>query len=178
MLLEWTVRFNYDFSLSPERLKMSDRSEKLATYARRYMENKPQADAATLKRNEILDEGFKRLKAQLISEIEKQVDDFAHEAGCANYLVRRLSGDEPSVYQSNDADSFLRFKFDAPKRQVTIVCDKPTKFKHLIEVRLTNNQTSWYLAEGKSSKELNSTNDVIVPTLVENGLFALFGVER
>jgi hypothetical protein len=171
------IRLHLDFAFSPRKdlVRMSERSEKLAAYVRQFKENKPTADEATVRRHRTLDEGFERLQEELKSEFAKQVEELNHEPGCADFLVCKFSNVEPGVYRTDDSDSHVSVKFDPPKRAVTITCDRPTKLKYIIEVRLTNDETSWYFAAGENKKDLSSCGER-VDWVVEKALYALVGI--
>jgi hypothetical protein len=172
MLFELTVRFNFDF----ERLQMSKHSEKLAEHARRFRTNRPIEDQATILRNKILDDGFARLRDDLRNEFVKQVDELNGEPGCANLLVCRSSENELTVSHTGEDDLSLFVTFDSPKRLVTITCEKPTKIRYFVEVRLVPDNTRWYFVFGEKKNDLASCGDNFV-WLVNKALDALFGRE-
>ncbi len=171
MFFDFHVSCGFGF----ERLRMSKRSETLANYVRQFKERQPAQDAATVIRNRLLDEGYARLQADVKAECEKQADELNGEAGCAGALVCRFSGNDSGVFRTDDA-ACLSVKWDAPKRSVTLICEKPTKFKYIVEVKLTNNETNWYFAAGPDRKSLTAINNQI-DWIIDKGLFALFDVE-
>lgn len=157
---------------------MSNRSQRLAGYVRQFKERQPEADKATVIRNEILNNGFAELRDTLKNEFQKQVDELNHEPGCADFLVCKFSGIESGVYRTDENDSHLTVKFDSATRTATITCDKPTKFKYFVEVRLTTNETGFYFAAGEKKNDLSSycaQNDV--SWIVDKALYALVGIE-
>jgi hypothetical protein len=173
MLFSLTVRLNFDFE---RRHTVSQSSQKLAAYVRQFRANRPIEDAATVIRNRILDEGFARLRDDLKSELEKQVEELNQEAGCGDALVCRFTDKESGVFRTDDSESFVSVKFDSAKRTVAIACDKPLKFKHFVEVRLVNDGTAWWFVAGENKKNLAGCGDSFA-WLAQKALYALYDVE-
>ncbi len=161
----------------PGGASMSQRSQTLAAHAKQFLENQPEHDAATLRRNHLLDEGFARLSSDIRTEFEKQTDELNHEPDCGNVLICRFVDGRPGVFHVIRPELFLSVKFDAPLRLITIECEHPIKFKRFIGVKLYDNETGWYYAWGEKKSELVSCDDQ-VDWLVNDALYALFGVPR
>lgn len=158
--------------------QMSDRSRQLAAYARQFMQQQPEKNAAMLQRNRILDEGFVRLKETLKQDLESQIEDLNTEPGCSGVLKLTWSSDEANVHRTDDPDVKISIRFDAAKRTISLSCDKPTKFRCILAVALVVNETSWYFQAGDSAKDLSPINEAGVAYHAENALYALFGVNR
>jgi len=154
---------------------MSERSQRLAAYARQFLSNQPLANEANINRNRLLDEGFLRLKESMRLEFEAQTEEFNREPGCGNVLVCNFSNDKSSVSRMDDPESQLLIQFDPHIRMVSIKCERPVKLTFYVGVKLTTNETNWYYVAGEKKTELSPCNDR-VDWVVDKALYALFGV--
>ncbi|MGB6874705.1 MAG: hypothetical protein WBD87_01595 [Candidatus Acidiferrales bacterium] len=170
MLLDLHVRFR--FSLREK--GMSQRSQRLAECAKRFLKNQPVADAASLNRKQFLDEGFRRLSEDVRAEFEKQTDELNHEPACGNVLICRFSDGQPGIFHKDRPELSLSVKFDAPLRLITIECETPVKFKYFIGVKLNGDETSWYYTAGEKKTDLAPCRNQ-VDWIVDKALNALFG---
>jgi len=179
MLLDVRFRINFNFgSFGFGRPQMSRRSEMLAGYARRAKANQPQQNEVAILRNRLLDDGFQRLREDLKTAFEQQIDEFHKEPDCADTLKLESMGENGfSVQKRDDAESKIDVKCDAGKRSVAISCKRPTKFTHFIEVMLNSNETGTYLYQGESRKDKDMSVTSDVDWIVSKALLALYGVE-
>jgi hypothetical protein len=156
---------------------MSKRSETLAAYVHQALKQKP-SDEAMLKRNGMLDEGFMKLKQNLKSEFESQIDDLRREPDCGNLLFASLSGESWEIKRLDDHDCVISVKFDSHKRSIAVKSEKPIVFTYFVEVHLNNNETSYYYQAGEKKKDLGQINERVAEYLADKCLCALFGVQK
>lgn len=156
---------------------MSKQSETLAAYVRQALKQKP-SDEAMLKRNSMLDDGFMRLKQNLKSEFESQIDELRREPDCGNLLLASLSGDGWEIKRLDEHECAISIKFDSQKRSIAVKSEKPLVFTYFVEVHLNSNETSYYYQAGEKKKDLGPINDRVAAYLADKCLYALFGVQK
>jgi hypothetical protein len=170
------LTFDFHFRIGRSSPDMSQRSSKLASYIRRELINKPQADEAMLRRNRILDEGFSRLHEQIIKEFEKQLEELQHEPDCGSALFWHYSDGAGQLRRADNGD-LVTVRFDRDTRIVSFKCEKPLKLSYFIEVRLNPTETNFYYVAGEKKSDLDPTNETIVQVIVEKYFYALFNVQ-
>jgi hypothetical protein len=156
---------------------MSDRSARIAACAKKFLREKPIADATCIKRNQLLDEGFQRLSNDVKADFANLVGELNQEE-CGNVFVCSFSDADGKIGYKNQPEC-LCLKFDKSARLITIQCDAPIVFKYFMSVRLrlASGETSWYYVAGKKENELNGCrNDINV--IVNEAMYALVGVSR
>jgi hypothetical protein len=149
---------------------MSERSARLAKGFEQSKERQAVTDAAGLQREKVLDEGFSRMRTELKDSLKKLCDELTQEPEIGDLLVCKLS-DEKTDIMRTDIGSVLTIKFDPFRRSAVFNCDKPAKFRFVIEVKpTTSDSSSWYAdVDGRSIR-------ISLDWVAEKSLSALLGV--
>lgn len=170
------MELHFRFDTGREIVEVSDQSKRLAAYVRQALQGQPLADEAMLRRNRILDEGFLRLREDLEKEFLSQIDELDKEPGCGRAIYYSHTGSEWEVKRTDTPKNVVVIKLDREKRLLSFKCEQPFKMSYFIEVSLTNSETAYYFQAGEKKNDLNSTNEQIVPFIVNKVLYALFNV--
>ena len=161
------VSLHFDCGVSP----MSERSLRLAKGFEQSKERQAVADAAGLQRNKVLDEGFSRMRTELKNSLKRLCDELTHEPEIGELLVCKFS-DEKAEITRTDTGSVLTVNFDPFHHSAILICDKRAKFRYVIEVKPTTNDSSWWYADVDGSSIRISLDWV-----AEKSLSALLGVD-
>jgi hypothetical protein len=153
---------------------MSERSKKLAHYIRRAKER--QSMTSQDNHVELLDKGFAFLKIDLEREFHNQISDVNHEPGCVGTLGCAFSDKGSRVFKIGDEDRGLTIDFNSDERTAEIKGKEPISFYYFIQVKLAKDETKCCYAGGVKSIELAPISCKL-DTVVEEALFALFGIE-
>jgi hypothetical protein len=129
---------------------MSEQSKRLAAQFEHSKDKKLINDATALQRDQILDEAFARMCAELKEHLEMRCEDLNHEPQLENILVPKL-GDDPIRITRADSGAFLSIKFDSILHKVTFKCDEPARFKYIVEVKPKFNGRDWWYADKNGS---------------------------
>jgi hypothetical protein len=153
---------------------MSERSKKLARCIRRA--RGCSAETKQDNRDELLDKGFAYLKIDLASEFHNQIIEVNHEPGCVGTLGSTFTDKESSAFKIGEEYKGLSIRFDPNERTAEIKGREPVAFYYLIQVRLSQDQTTWsYAGTGRDGEPVPIRGKL--DNLVEKALFALFGVD-
>jgi hypothetical protein len=153
---------------------MSERSMKLARLIRRARGCQP--DTKHDNHEELLDKGFGFLKIDIEREFHNQISDVNREPGCKGTLGCSFTNKESRVFKIGKEDSGLTIDFHPNERTAEIKGKEPVKFHYFIQVRLAQDQSKWDYEGGENPAVLGPINGKL-DAIVENALFALFGVE-
>jgi hypothetical protein len=153
---------------------MSERSKKLAHYIRRAKER--QSKTSQDNHNELLDKGFAFLKIDIEREFHNQISDVNHEPGCGGTFGCAFSDKESRVFKIGDEERGLTIDFNPDERTAEIKGKEPINFYYFIQVKVAKDETKWCFAGGENSAELAPISCKL-DTVVEDALFALFGIE-
>jgi hypothetical protein len=129
---------------------MSEQSKRLAAKFEYSKENHPIHMATALRRDQILNEAFARMCAELTEHLETRCEELNHEPQIENILQPKL-GDDPIGVRRKDSGAFLSIKFDSTLHKVTFKCDEPAQFKYVVEVKPTFNGSDWWYADKDGS---------------------------
>lgn len=155
-------------------IPMSERSNKLAHVIRRARGRQPEAEQDN--HDELLHKGFAFLKIDLAREFHSQINDVNREPGCTDTLGCAFADKESRVFKIGEEDKGLTIDFNPDERTAEIKGKEPIKFYYFIQVRLTQNATTWTYVGGENYGVLAPIRGKL-DTIVEKALFALFGVE-
>ncbi|MGB2898883.1 MAG: hypothetical protein WBB89_06440 [Candidatus Acidiferrum sp.] len=153
---------------------MSERSKKLAHYIRRARER--QSTTSQDNQDELLDKGFAFLKIDIEREFHNQISDVNHEPGCIGTFGCAFSDKGSRVFKIVDQDGGLAIDFNPDERTAEIKGKKPINFYYFIQVKLAKDETKWCYVGGENIAELAPISCKL-DTVVEEALFALFGIE-
>jgi len=153
---------------------MSERSKKLAHYVRRAKER--QSTTSQDNQDELLDKGFAFLKIDIEREFHNQISDVNHEPGCSGTFGCPFSDRGSRVFKIGDQDRGLTIDFNPDERTAEIKGKEPINFYYFIQVKLAKDETKWCYVGGENIAELASISCKL-DTVVEEALFALFGIE-
>jgi len=156
------------------KVSMSERSKKLARFIRRS--RCPQPKTKRENQNELLDKGYGYLKIDVEREFHNQIDDVNQEPGCASSLGGAFVNGNSHVFKIGAEDKGLTIEFDPDKRALEIKGQGPIKFFYFIQVRLSQDGTTWGYAGRENNAELAPISCKL-DAVVEKALFALFGIE-
>jgi hypothetical protein len=153
---------------------MSERSKKLAHYVRRAKER--QSTTSQDNQDELLDKGFAFLKIDIEREFHDQISDVNHEPGCSGTFGCAFSDSGSRVFKIRDQDRGLTIDFNPDERTAEIKGKEPINFYYFIQVKLAKDETKWCYVGGENIAELAPIS-CRLDTIVEEALFALFGIE-
>jgi len=153
---------------------MSERSKKLAHYVRRAKER--QSTTSQDNQDELLDKGFAFLKIDIEREFHNQISDVNHEPGCSGTFGCAFSDRGSRVFKIGDQDRGLTIDFNPDERTAEIKGKEPINFYYFIQVKLAKDETKWCYVGGENIAELAPIS-CRLDTIVEEALFALFGIE-
>jgi hypothetical protein len=109
------------------------------------------------------------MRAELKEHLEKQCEELNHEPQIENILVPHLR-DEPIWITRKDSGAFLSIKFAANLHKVSFMCDKPARFKYVVEVKPRFNGRNWWYADKNGSSiggHLESVAQEVLGALLE-----------
>ncbi len=153
---------------------MSERSKKLAHYIRRAKER--QSTTSHDNQDELLDKGFAFLKIDIEREFHNQISDVNHEPGCIGTFGCAFSDKGSRVFKIVDQDNGLTIDFNPAERTAEIKSKEPINFYYFIQVKVAKDETKWCYVGGEKNAELAPISCKL-DTVVEEALFALFGIE-
>ena len=153
---------------------MSERSKKLAHYIRRAKER--QSTATHNNQDEVLNKGFAFLKIDIEREFHNQISDVNQEPGCSGTFGCQFSDVGSHVFKMVDQDRGLTIDFNPDERTAEIKGKEPINFYYFIQVKLAKDETKWCYVGGENIAELAPISCKL-DTVVEEALFALFGIE-
>ena len=153
---------------------MSERSKKLAHYVRGAKER--QSTTSQDNQDEVLDKGFAFLKIDIEREFHNQISDVNHEPGCSGTFGCAFSDKGSLVFKIGDQDRGLTIDFNPDERTAEIKGKEPINFYYFIRVKLAKDETKWCYLGGENIAELAPISCKL-DTVVEEALFALFGIE-
>jgi hypothetical protein len=149
---------------------MSNYSKELAGKFHGAKQKQVMAELKSPKPERILDEGFFRLKCELLQHLKMQCEELNQEPQIGNILVCDLTHNAPQITRT-DTGAVLSVKIDAAGRTVAFQCDKPVKFEYVLRVKPTiSGGGSWY--EGNGASIGNSLDAV-----AQKAVSALLGIE-
>ena len=129
---------------------MSEQSKRLAAQFEHSKSKLLINDATALQREQLLNEAFVRMRAELKEHLEKQCAELNHEPQIEDLLVPNL-GDDPIGITRSDSGAFLSIKFDAILHKAIFKCDEPAQFKYVVEVKPKFNGRNWWYADKNGS---------------------------
>ncbi len=153
---------------------MSERSKKLAHYIRRAKER--QSTTGHDNQDELLDKGFSFLKIDIEREFHNQISDVNQEPGCNGTFGCAFSDKGSRVFKNVDQDKGLTIDFNPAERTAEIKGKEPINFYYFIQVKVAKDETKWCYVGGENIAELAPISCKL-DTVVEEALFALFGIE-
>jgi hypothetical protein len=153
---------------------MSERSKRLAHYVRRAREL--QSTRGHDNQVQLLDKGFAFLRIDIEREFHNQISDINHEPGCGSTFGCTFSDRESRVFTIGDEDRGLRICFNPEERTAEIKGEEPIHFYYFIQVKLAKDETKWCYVGGEDIAALSPISCKL-DTVVEEALFALFGIE-
>jgi len=153
---------------------MSERSKKLAHYIRRAKER--QSTTSQDNHGDLLDKGFAFLKIDIEREFHNQISDVNQEPGCSGTFGCAFSDGGSRVFKNGAQDRGLTIDFNPDERTAEIKGKEPINFYYFIQVKLAKDETKWCYVGGENTAELAPISCKL-DTVVEEALFALFGIE-
>jgi hypothetical protein len=153
---------------------MSERSKKLAHYVRRAKER--QSTTSQDNQDGLLDKGFAFLKIDIEREFHNQISDVNHEPGCGGTFGCQFSDKGSRVFKNGDQDRGLTIDFNPNERTAEIKGKEPINFYYFIQVKLAKDESKWCYVGGANISKLTPISCKL-DTIVEEALFALFGIE-
>jgi hypothetical protein len=122
---------------------MSDSSKKIADQFEAAKGQASIQDAVNLEEKKVLDEGFRRMQAELQESFLAHCEELNQEPKIGNILNCGIEGDNLKVTRTDTGD-VLSVSFDTVLHKATFKCDRPIKFRDYIEVKPTTNKSAWW----------------------------------
>lgn len=148
---------------------MSNRSKLIAKQFAAYKRRAAIQNQNVGKVRELLDEGFRRTRNELVAALKALCEELNAEPELGNILVHREQDEDFTVSRTDTGDT-LKVKFDEFLHKISLNCDVNQKFREVIEVKPQANQLVWWV----SDKEGNSFTDIV--WFAEKSIKALIGI--
>jgi hypothetical protein len=140
------------YAMIGEKVRMSERSIKLARLIRRARGCQPEAKQES--HDQLLDRGFGFLKIDIEREFHNQISDLNNEPGCKGTLGCEFSGSKSRVFKIGEEYRGLVINFNPGERTAEIKGHEPIKFHYSIHVKLGPDETKWGYRVAKRMESL------------------------
>jgi len=176
MIFELHLRFELDVK---GLRTMSERSNQIAAQFASLKDKQHQEHKAFNKKNQIVDEGFSRLRDELNRQLEAQAGDLNCEPAIGNILATDFTDSREAKITRTDLGAFLSVRYDADLRVVKIKCDGVTDYSYLIEVKPNTGGLNWYYVGGKRKTDTSNIGmeaERVADVVANKSLKALLGI--
>jgi len=119
-------------------------------------EKQHQRCAHDLKQNELLDEGFKRLRADVDSQLAELIDKLNSRPEIGNILSVAIHDSETVLHRS-DLGSNVTIKYDSHRHTARLIAETPVKLDYIVGVKADG--IKWFYRGGTKFEDAANSSE-------------------